>query len=157
MVKNISGGNKTKKQKRRFGKYDAVDNIEHGQMFAKVVHNNGGSFDVLCSDGIIRQGKLSGNMKKGPRITVDSFVVISLREFESEQKHCDIIDHGIPPYEILNIFKKNETGLNKNIDVDFVDSEDEFKDFEESSRTIKKVSENNTKNITEDIDWDNLF
>lgn len=165
MVKNTTGGNKTKKLKRNFGKYNALEKIEPGQMFAKIIHNNGGSFSVLCSDGISRLGKLTGEMKKGPRLSEGSFVVISLREFESEQKHCDIIAHGDPPSDVLNILKNDaKNNLTKKIDVDFVDSDDEFKDFEESKKTIKKVSdiENNDINKkndekpSENFDWDDI-
>ena len=151
MVRNIAGGNKTKKLKRNFGKYNALEKIEPGQMFAKIIHNNGGSFSVLCSDGITRLGKLSGEMKKGPRLAVGSYVVISLREFESDQKHCDIIAHGDPPSDVINILKNDQkstskNGLSQQNDVDFVDSDDEFKDFEESTRTIKKVGTSNKNN-----------
>lgn len=163
MVKNTSGGNKTKKFKRNFGKYDALEKIESGQMFAKIIHNNGGSFSVLCSDGIARLGKLTGEMKKGPRLSEGSYVVITLREFESEQKHCDIIAHGDPPSDVINILKNDsKTNSAKKVDVDFVESDDEFKEFEESSRTIKKVSGQisgqssvNNKNNGNDKDNDN--
>jgi initiation factor 1A len=159
MVKNTTGGNKTKKLKRNFGKYDALEKIEPGQMFAKIIHNNGGSFSVLCSDGISRLGKLTGEMKKGPRLSEGSYVVISLREFESDQKHCDIIAHGDPPTDVINILK-NDQKINhsQKVDVDFVESDDEFKDFEESTKTIKKVSQdnNNKDNNKDDYDWDDI-
>ena len=155
MVRNVSGGNKTKKQKRSFGKYDAIDKLLPGQMFAKIIHNNGGSFSVLCSDGIIRLGKLSGEMKKGPRLSEGSYVIISLRDFESEQTHCDIISHGDPPYDIINILKKNDPSSNNKVDLDFVDSDDEFKDFEESTRTIKKITNNTDILSDKDKDKDN--
>ena len=38
MVKNTSGGNKTKKLKRNFGRFNALEKIESGQMFAKIIH-----------------------------------------------------------------------------------------------------------------------
>lgn len=153
MVKNTSGGNKAKKLKRNFGKYDAVDKIESEQMFAQITKNNGGSFNVLCSDGIIRLGKLSGYMKKGPRLFNGTFVVISLRDFESEHKNCDIIAYGNPPNDIINIFKTNDPNAGKNGDIDFVDSDDEFKEFEESSRTIVNKTQNSDSNnkINDDI------
>lgn len=163
MVKNTTGGNKTKKLKRNFGKYDAQDKIEPGQMFAKIIHNNGGSFSVLCSDGIPRLGKLTGEMKKGPRLSEGSYVVITLREFESEQKHCDIIAHGDPPSDVISILK-NDSKTNSthkvNVDVDFVESDDEFKEFEESNRTIKKVSgddkNNENSKDNDNYDWGDI-
>ena len=168
MVLNTTGGNKTKKQKRNFGKFDAVDKLEPGQMFAQVTHNHGGSFSVLCSDGITRLGKLSGYMKKGPRLTEGSYVAVSLRDFEIEQKHCDIIAYGDPPSDIVNMFKKNDPNAHKKADIDFVDSDDEFKEFEESKRTIvvnEQTSNetntgtgttNTTNNKTDDDFWTDL-
>jgi initiation factor 1A len=144
MVKNDRGGNKTKKQKRSFGKFDATDKLEQGQMFAQITHNHGGSFSVLCSDGIGRLGKLSGYMKKGPRLSEGSYVVVSLRDFESEQKNCDIIAYGDPPNDVISIFKKNDPNSHRKADVEFVDSDDEFKEFEESARTIVNVNNTNT-------------
>lgn len=169
MVKNTSGGNKTKKQKRNFGRFDATNKIEPGQMFAKIIHNNGGSFSVMCSDGIPRLGKLSGEMKKGPRLTPGSYVVVSLREFESDQKHCDIIAHGAPPSDVLNIFKKNDPSQSNKADIEFVDSDDEYKDFEESKKTtgiinskpnpnsnLKSETELNSNPNNENFDWGDI-
>lgn len=146
MVLNKTGGNKTKKQKRNFGKYDATDKIEADQMFAQITKNHGGSFSVLCSDGIIRLGKLSGYMKKGPRLSEGSYVVISLRDFEAEHKNCDIIAYGDPPNDIVSMFKTNDPNGHKKADVEFVDSDDEFKEFEESSRTIVNINQPNNTN-----------
>ena len=168
MVKNTSGGNKAKRQKRNFGRFDATNRLEPGQMFAKIIHNNGGSFSVMCSDGIPRLGKLSGEMKKGPRLSEGSYVVVSLREFESEQKHCDIIAHGAPPSEIINMFKKNDPKQSKKTaDIEFVESDDEFKDFEESKQTVGNTigtSDNknpsststSTSKPSENFDWDDI-
>lgn len=146
MVLNKKGGNKTKKQKRNFGKYDSTDKIESEQMFAQITKNHGGSFSVLCSDGIIRLGKLSGYMKKGPRLSEGSYVVISLRDFEAEHKNCDIIAYGDPPNDIINMFKTNDPNGHKKTDVDFVDSDDEFKEFEESKRTMVNINQSNNTN-----------
>jgi len=146
MVLNKTGGNKTKKQKRNFGKYDAVDKIDSDQMFAQITKNHGGSFSVLCSDGIIRLGKLSGYMKKGPRLSEGSYVVISLRDFEAEHKNCDIIAYGDPPNDIVNMFKTNDPNGHKKADIDFVDSDDEFKEFEESTRTMVNINQTTNTN-----------
>ena len=146
MTINKSGGNKNKKQKRNFGKYNAVDRIDSEQMFAQIIKNHGGSFSVLCSDGITRLGKLSGYMKKGPRLSEGLFVVISLRDFEAEHKNCDIIAYGDPPNNIVNIFKTSEPNQHKKTDVNFVDSDDEFKEFEESTKTIANINQTNSNN-----------
>jgi initiation factor 1A len=167
MVKNDKGGNKTKKQKRNFGKFDATDKLDTGQMFAQITHNNGCSFSVMCSDGISRLGKLSGYMKKGPRLSDGSYVVVSLREFEAEQKNCDIIAYGDPPNDIISIFKKYEPNARRKTDIEFVESDDEFKEFEESAKTMVSITNTNnnvsdakatnSSNKKEDnFDWDDL-
>lgn len=153
MVKNTKGGNKTKKLKRNFDRFDPINKIEPDQMFGKITHNNGGSFSVLCSDGITRLGKLTSEMKKGPRLTDGSFVVISLRIFETNQKHCDIISHGDPPFDIKNILKCDLKANSNNTsaliaDIEFVDSDDEFKEFENS-----KMSSNKTDDV---FDWNDV-
>lgn len=158
MVKNISGGNKTKKQKRNFGKYDATDKIEQEQMFGQITKNHGGTFGVLCSDGITRLGKLSGSMKKGPRLSEGSYVVISLRDFEIEHKNCDIIGYGDPPNDVIKIFKTNDPHGHKKVDVDFADSDDEFKEFDGTKTNNKTDNNTNTKNNTDnDINNDDLW
>lgn len=123
MVKNI------KKGKRKFVKYDPINRLEQYQMYAKIIHNNGGSFNVLCSDGLTRIGKLSNEMKRGPRLLDGSFVVITLREFETEQKHCDIIAHGAPSSDIITMFKRYEPNNSIKTDIEFIMSDDEFKDI----------------------------
>lgn len=159
MVKNLTGGNKTKKQKRNFGRFDAIDKIEIGQIFAQIVKNNGGFFDVLCSDGIKRRGKLCGDMKKGPRLKEGSFVVVTLRDFETDQKNCDIVYYANPPNDILVLFKKTDTKGRKD-DIDFVDDNDAFKEFEESTQTINmnlKVSgESKDPKDDDTFDWSEI-
>ncbi len=157
MVKNISGGNKTKKQKRNMGKYTPVDKVEIGQMFAQIIRNNGTHFTVLCSDNITRIGRMSGSLKKGPRLLAGSYVVISLREFETEQNHCDIIAIGCPPSNIINIFKKNDPNCIKD-DIEFDESDEEFKEFEESKQTVKIINTDNKveDNKNDEFLWDDI-
>jgi initiation factor 1A len=133
MVINKSGGNKTKKISRSVStKFLPVDKVEAGQMFAQIVGLQGECrFRVICSDGVTRLGKLSGYMRKGPRISSGSYVVVSLREFEQEHKNCDIISYGNPPHHIISIFKKNDVKLPTD-DIEFEESEDEFADLDQS-------------------------
>jgi len=133
MVINKTGGNKTKKISRSVStKFLPVDKIDTGQMFAQIVGSQGECrFRVICSDGVTRLGKLSGYMKKGPRISTGSYVVVSLREFEQEHKNCDIISYGNPPHHIISIFKKNDIKLPTD-DIEFEESEDEFADLDQS-------------------------
>ena len=133
MVINKTGGNKTKKISRSVStKFLPVDKVDTGQMFAQIIGLQGECrFRVICSDGVTRLGKLSGYMRKGPRISSGSYVVVSLREFEQEHKNCDIISYGNPPHHIISIFKKNDIKLPTD-DIEFEESEDEFNDLDQS-------------------------
>lgn len=152
MVKNTTGGNKTKKLKRNYGRFDSVDKIDDGQMFGMILKNNGVSFDVLCTDGMKRKGRLCGEMKKGPRIKEGSFVIVTLREYENDKKNCDIIKHGNPSTDIMGVLTKNDARKKDTADIEFVKTDDEFKDFQD---VVKKPSAV-TEVIDEEIDWDNL-
>ena len=136
MVKNTTGGNKQKKQSRSVStRFNPVDKLDQGQMFAQIMNAQGDSrFRVICSDGVIRIGRLSGHMRKGPRLANGTFIVISLREFEQDQKNCDILSLGNPPYDIVSIFRKNDTSQHKD-DIEFVVSDDEFNEFNEISES----------------------
>jgi translation initiation factor IF-1 len=135
MVKNVSGGNKAKKQKRGYQKKAAIARTEPGQMFGQVVENRGDHFAILCSDNVTRMGKLCGAAKRGQRLISGSFVVISIREYETEQKNCDIIGAGDPPMDIRNIFRKINPTAGDDADIAFYTQDDKFKEFEESEAT----------------------
>ena len=129
MVINVSGGNKAKKQKRTI-RYEPTDKLTDGQLFGIILDKCGGChFKLMCSDGRIRNGKLSGRMANGPRINTGSYVIISLRDFEKDQKNCDIIGHASPSADIIRILKSSNN--KKKDDITFKDSDDEFDDFNE--------------------------
>ena len=130
MVINVSGGNKAKKQKRTI-RYEPTDKLTEGQLFGIILDKCGGChFRLMCSDGRIRNGKLSGRMTNGPRINTGSYVIISLRDFEKDQKNCDIIGHASPSADIIRILKSSNNNKQKD-DITFKDSDDEFDDFNE--------------------------
>lgn len=130
MVINVSGGNKAKKQKRTI-RYEPTDKLTDGQLFGIILDKCGGChFRLMCSDGRIRNGKLSGRMANGPRINTGSYVIISLRDFEKDQKNCDIIGHASPSADIIRILKSSNNNKQKD-DITFKDSDDEFDDFNE--------------------------
>lgn len=127
MVINISGGNKAKKQKRTI-RYEPTDKLTDGQLFGIILDKCGGChFRLMCSDGRIRNGKLSGRMANGPRINTGSYVIISLRDFEKDQKNCDIIGHASPSADIIKILKSSNN--KQKDDITFKESDDEFDDF----------------------------
>ena len=123
MVINVSGGNKAKKQKRTI-RYEPTDKLTEGQLFGIILDKCGGChFRLMCSDGRIRNGKLSGRMANGPRINTGSYVIISLRDFEKDQKNCDIIGHASPSADIIRILKSSNNNKQKD-DITFKDSEE---------------------------------
>jgi initiation factor 1A len=139
MVINTSGGNKAKKQKRSI-KYESTDKLDEGQLFGIILDKCGGChFRLMCSDGRSRNGKLSGRMANGPRVNTGSYVIISLRDFEKDQKNCDIIGHGSPSVDVIKILKNNNSNTKQKDDINFKDSDDEFEDF-----NIKENDNNDT-------------
>ena len=142
MVINVSGGNKAKKQKRTI-RYEPTDKLTEGQLFGIILDKCGGChFRLMCSDGRIRNGKLSGRMANGPRINTGSYVIISLRDFEKDQKNCDIIGHASPSADIIRILKSNNNNNKQKDDITFKDSDDEFDEFNEGGGDNKDVEFN---------------
>jgi translation initiation factor IF-1 len=139
MGKNTKGGNKTKKQKRGGQKRTVQDRTEPGQMFGQVIENRGDHFAILCADNVTRMGKLCGAAKRGPRLLVSSFVVLSIRDYETDQKNCDIIGAGNPPMDIRTIFRKINPTAGDDADIAFYTQDDKFKEFVESEPTIGEV------------------
>lgn len=162
MPKNTQGGY-NKNKKRNFGKQEIITKIDDKQMYAQIIKNEGSHMKVLCSDNITRIGRLNNRTKKGPRFVPGSYVVITLREFESDQKHCDIIGFGNPPLRIINVFKQNNP-VQYNNDIEFIDeSNNEFVEFEESKYTKNNVNkdddsddedEDKNNNLNFDDIWD---
>jgi initiation factor 1A len=156
MVLNKRGGNKTKKQK-KFTQENVV-NINDGQMFAQIICNNGGRhFSVLCSDNIERMGRICSKMKKGKRLTPGTFVIVSLRSFEAEQRNnCDIIALGNPPIDIMELFQNNVPNNNGN-DVIFHTNNNEFDDIGNDNNDETVNFDINSDDAGDsDIDFDNI-
>ena len=140
MVKNITGGNKTKKQKRYRNRDNPIDNLMDSQMYGVICENLGQHMMVLCSDGIKRKGELSGRARKGPRLLPGSYVAVSLREFEIEKKNCDILGVAHPPSDIISLFKKNDK--KDNLGIPFLEEEDDtYNDLDNQQSAIVEISE----------------
>lgn len=162
MVKNIKGGNRTKKQKRGFQKREAQDHTEQGQMFGQVLENRGDHFSILCADNVTRLGWLSNAAKKGIRLGTNSYVVLSVRDYETEKKNCDVIGAGNPPNDIKNIFRKINPLGSTDDNIQFYTQDNKFKEFEESEATANEVVvinqltetiEENSKETENNEDW----
>ena len=137
------GGGYNKDKKRGYRKQEIITNIDNEQMYGQVTKNEGNHMVVLCSDNISRLGRLNNRTKKGPRIAVGTYVVISLRKAQTDQSHCDILGVGLPSNKMIEVTNKK----NNDDNFEFIDDGDEnFGDFEDSKRTNE---ENN-------IDFDDI-
>ena len=148
MVKNVMGGNKTKKQKRYRNRDNPIDNLMDNQMFGVICENMGAHMFVLCSDGIKRKGDLSGKARKGPRLNVGSYVAVSLREFEIEKKNCDILGIATPSAEIISLFKKNDK--KDNLGIPFVEeTTNKYSELDNQQSVIVDVSDKESESESE--------
>ena len=159
MPKNIKGGNKTKKQKRGYQKKEALDSVDSGQMFGQILENRGYHFSVLCTDNVSRLGWLTASAKKGMRIVSNSFVVLSVRDYETNKKNCDIFAVANPPNDVKNIFRKINPLAVGDDNIVYYTQDDKFKEFEESQATITEIvvmnqnNENTSNNEKNSNDW----
>ena len=144
MVLNTTGGNKSKKQKRGVRKHIMADTLDAGQMFGQIMENKGNHFKILCSDGITRCGRMVNSMKKGQRLQLNAYVVVSLREYETNQTNCDILAAGNPPRDIINLFISINPSKDHNYDNDM-----DFYDPDEIINEDSKIDTDNT-------DWSNI-
>ncbi len=96
MVKNTTGGNKTKNKARkniaqtRSINYSEISKTDD-QDYAKILKVFGsGRYQVLClSDKIERLGISRGKMNSRGKIVIDSLVLISKRDYQDSK--CDIL------------------------------------------------------------------
>jgi translation initiation factor IF-1 len=142
------GKNNNKKSLKKFKKdFEVIKNVEQGQMFGRILINNGCNFKVLCNDGITRFGRLCNSMKRGPKILINSYIVLTLRDFETSNLHCDIIAYGDPPQHIINLLcDRNIRESEKSIFFD--DTNDIFKEFVEQNNEIISIDR-----LRENLDW----
>jgi translation initiation factor IF-1 len=135
---------KRKNANKKFGRKTRGDEplrvCEYGQMFGKIKSNNGNNFTVICSDGLTRLGRLSNQMRRNQRLVCNMFVVVTLREFETNKNNCDIIAHGNPPLHIVILLDEKTNGK-MHSDINFDESDDEFTEFEESNKTCNTIEE----------------
>lgn len=65
--------------------------IDNGEQYGVITGKNGGRrFDVTCSDGKNRKGKVCGAMKKKMWVNVGDIVLLNLRYCNSIDNICDI-------------------------------------------------------------------
>ena len=113
--------------------YDALD---EGQLFGQITKVDGeGRFRILCNDGITRRGKACNQIRKtkDKKITLETFVIVSLRDCDTKDDKCDILAFADPPANIVAYFKGNNKEIQVN-DIEFIGghNNDEFKENDEN-------------------------
>ena len=104
MVKNQIGGNKAKRQGRKFvGTTNSKLRfaVEEGEIYAVVTKHLGNAMvDVMCIDGKTRlciiRNKFRGRGKRDNCISVGNWVLVGAREWENEDSNkkikCDLLE-----------------------------------------------------------------
>jgi translation initiation factor IF-1 len=110
MVKNTTGGSKTKGQARKLVSYDAKSthkalrlSTDDYEIYSQVIKNLGnGMCHVLSTDGKTRlchiRGKFRGRGKRDNMIVVGSWILVGLREWEvgkddsKKLENCDLLE-----------------------------------------------------------------
>ena len=104
MVKNVGGGNKSKRQARRHINTSQQKGIRYakneGEMYALVIKIEGGSnVEVMCSDGVTRlciiRNKFKGRGKRDNKIEPNSLIMVGLRDWEvthTKRPKCDLLE-----------------------------------------------------------------
>ena len=95
MVKNTSGGSKHKKMASKTTNFKPKTLYaikDEGMMYAKVLKKLGGThMQVLATNTKIMTAKISGIMRKRKWINIGDIILISPRDFETNQDNCDIL------------------------------------------------------------------
>jgi initiation factor 1A len=118
MVKNATGGNKSKKQARSSSSAPQ-QNIrkakEEGEIYAAVTKIFGGpNCQVMCNDGISRsciiRNKFKTRGKRDNSITVGSWILVGIRDWE-------VRSNGTQKCDLLEVYSHSEKDKLKQIEV----------------------------------------
>ena len=115
---NKKGGKGYKKYKKidnenvdTFTRYKKDDLEEYG-VVKKVL--GACRFSILCYDGRTRIGQLRAGIKRSVRIFNDDWILVGLREYETDDEKCDILCK----YSMQDIRKLKRDGVFEQINVD---------------------------------------
>lgn len=175
--KNTHGGNRHKKMASKSFKEPRQVKMRYaqeGESYARVIKLFGqGMVDVLCNDNVIRlciiRKKFRGRNKRDNNCSIDSMVLVGLREWEV------IAEKKKPKVDLLYTYDKSQMdelklakGLNKAILPESVIGGEKMDGFEmdRTSATHEEIIyENNTKiaantkiekNKEPDFNWDDI-
>jgi translation initiation factor 1A len=173
MVKNSTGGNKTKSKARKTFTLKTIPHDElvkiAGQEYAYVQKKFGdGRYELICYDRVTRLGISRGTIKKKSRVDVGNLVLVSLRDFQDNKcdiihvfttEECDIlISHNDITQSFLkegNLFRSDD-----GFDITFEENISNGINFESGSTMVQNPSDNSINNEknkkTESICIDNI-
>ena len=141
MVKNATGGNKSKKQARGSGSSAPQQNIrkakEEGEIYAAVTKIFGGpNCLVMCNDGVSRsciiRNKFKTRGKRDNNITIGSWILVGIRDWE-------VRSDGTQKCDLLEVYSHYEKDKLKQIEVC---------DFKHLNSVSDSVAENNKHHTT---------
>jgi translation initiation factor 1A len=167
MVKNTTGGNKSKGYARKnvmAAKQERATRMskDENEIYAQVRKMLGnGMCEVLCADNVSRlchiRGKFRGRGKKDNFITAGTLLLIGLREWESGE----VKKGKLPNCDLLEVYSDSDkVSLKKNSDINWALFTSEFEsssskklddelDFiDESTMEYRELMENEIANIT---------
>jgi len=177
MPKNLKGGSHHKKMASKDTKSSAmlkmryVDPNEKSEIYAKVTNvYGGGMLEVLCNDGVRRlcviRRKFKGRNKRDNQISINSILIVGLRDWEVVQKNKK------EKVDLLYVYDNNQVEtLKKNKNekltlfeeekesVEFDTTEDElFEKVKVKKKTIKEKNkkENDKLKNSSEINWDDI-
>ena len=142
MVKNTTGGSKAKGQARKVGGGGQTHrlHISHDELevYAVAVRAYGNAmFEVLCVDNIKRlchiRGKFKGRGKRDNFITVGTYLLVGLREWESQE--ALIGKNKLPNCDLIAVYSDQDKDRLKS-DESHIDW-DVLKAMEESQKVVK--------------------
>ncbi len=178
MPKNLKGGSHHKKMASKDTKSSSMFKIryvnpnEPSEMYAKVTNvYGGGMLEVKCNDGkkrlcVIRR-KFKGRNKRDNQISINSILLVGLRDWEVVQKKKK------EKVDLLYVYDNNQVEtLKKNKsqkitlfdemtseDVDFDNNNEIFEDIKIKKKKVKeknKQENDQLKSGKNDIDWDDI-
>ena len=161
MVKNVGGGGNAKRQGRKF-----VNNKKHIDLrksespleeYACVLKNHGNGLGIITHTGqelfCHMRGKFTGKNRRQNDITVGSWILVGMRDWEKEAKNCDLLAvydrdekselRSLPGINLKILIKNTEKNLDDDEDDDYLDDVPgfEFKAVSVLGEEYKKILE----------------
>ena len=178
MPKNLKGGSHHKKMASKDTKSSTMFRMRYGnskepsEMYAIVTNvYGGGMLEVKCNDGVKRlcviRRKFKGRNKRDNQISINSILIVGLRDWEVVQKNKK------EKVDLLYVYDANQTETLKNNKDEkitlFNEEEDQSIQFDDTDETIfekitvkkSKVKEKNRKENEKikgnlNINWDDI-